>query len=102
MNISKTIVIATLVGATLLGGCATGSVIAGESSGGGNHAARVEPGMTKDEVRQVLGAPEETERFPRSGTEAWNYGERGYYSPFAVTFGRDGRVSGTLVEPAEG
>jgi outer membrane protein assembly factor BamE (lipoprotein component of BamABCDE complex) len=64
-------------------------------------AATIQPGMTKDEVRQLLGRPEATMKFPRSHTESWDYGH-GYHAGYSVTFGPDGRVSGTISEPSEG
>jgi outer membrane protein assembly factor BamE (lipoprotein component of BamABCDE complex) len=102
MSISKTIAIATFAGATLLGGCATGSLLSDGSSRSYAQVARIEPGMTKDEVRQRLGPPQDTEMFRLSNTEAWDYGDEGYRRGFSVTFGPDGKVTSTLSEPEEG
>lgn len=57
--------------------------------------ARVEPGMTKEEVRRITGAPHETMPFPRLGQDSWGWyawDRFGYYSLFSVTFGPDGRA----------
>lgn len=55
----------------------------------------IQPGMTQDEVRRALGAPDETMRFPLSGNVAWDYRTLdtwGYIVDFSVTFGPDGRA----------
>ena len=57
--------------------------------------ARVAPGMTGDEVRALLGAPDNTMAFPMSRTTSWGYfyyDTWGYYCEFSVTFAPDGRA----------
>jgi outer membrane protein assembly factor BamE (lipoprotein component of BamABCDE complex) len=57
--------------------------------------AAIQPGMTRDEVLRRLGPPVDTMKFPRSGTEAWDYMYQdtwGYLVRFSATFGPDGRV----------
>ena len=57
--------------------------------------SRVQAGMTADEVRSLIGAPDNTMPFPRSGTDSWGYfyfDQYGYYVEFSVTFSSDGRV----------
>ena len=57
--------------------------------------ARIEPGLTRDEVQRLLGPPDETMRFPLSNTVSWDYHYTdtwGYMAVFYVTFDADGRV----------
>jgi hypothetical protein len=57
--------------------------------------ARVLTGMTAEDVRRELGAPDQTMPFPRLGTVAWDYRYQdawGYLALMSVTFGPDGRV----------
>ena len=52
-------------------------------------------GMTRDDALRLIGRPDETMKFPLSGTEAWDYLSQdawGYLTSFSVTFGPDGRV----------
>jgi hypothetical protein len=61
--------------------------------------ARVERGMPQGEVRELLGGPDESMRFPLSRSEAWDYwyyDTWGYLAVFSVTFGEDGRVASTI------
>lgn len=59
--------------------------------------ARVQPGMTAQQVRDLLGRPAEQKRFDLRKEEVWSW----RYKPvnesrlFSVTFGPDGRVLGT-------
>ena len=58
--------------------------------------ARVDRGMTKEEVRRITGTPHEAMPFPRLGQDSWAWyawDMFGYYSLFSVTFGPDGRVA---------
>ena len=57
--------------------------------------ARVEPGMTRDSITSLSGAPARTMRFPLSKTTAWDYDfvdAWGYTAEFSVIFGEDGLV----------
>jgi len=59
----------------------------------------VRQGMTRDDTLRILGKPYETWKFPRQGTEAWDYmhkDEWGYTAIFSVIFGADGTVISTL------
>jgi len=56
---------------------------------------RIHPGMSGDEVRSLVGAPDGTMPFPLSHTVAWEYrywDTFGYFIEFSVTFGNDGHV----------
>ena len=62
--------------------------------------SRVQPGMTKDDVRGIAGVPDEEMPFPLSHTTSWGYyyfETFGYYAVFSATFGPDGRVVSTFV-----
>jgi hypothetical protein len=55
--------------------------------------------MTENEVRSVLGQPDEIMAFGRSQTVAWDYrytDSWGFLAMFSVTFGADGRVLSTF------
>ena len=57
--------------------------------------AQIAPGMTGDEVRSLLGVPDNTMPFPMSHTTSWGYfyyDTWGYYCEFSVTFDPDGRA----------
>jgi outer membrane protein assembly factor BamE (lipoprotein component of BamABCDE complex) len=57
--------------------------------------ARVAPGMSRDDVRRLLGRPGETARFaPKPDEEVWSWRYRGGVDTeiFDVYFGGDGRV----------
>ena len=59
---------------------------------------RIGQGMTREDVRAILGPPDEVMPFPMSATVAWDYRYAdawGYQAMFAVTFGADGRVVST-------
>jgi outer membrane protein assembly factor BamE (lipoprotein component of BamABCDE complex) len=61
--------------------------------------ARVQPGMTTDEVRALLGPPDQTMPFPLSASVAWDYrlyDTWGYMVIFSATFGPDGRVASKI------
>jgi hypothetical protein len=62
---------------------------------------RIQPGMSQDETRRILGDPPETMKFSRSGTESWDWrllDTWGYNSMFSVIFGPDGRVVGRVTQ----
>jgi outer membrane protein assembly factor BamE (lipoprotein component of BamABCDE complex) len=55
----------------------------------------VRPGMTEDEVRRAVGAPDDSTAFPLSHTHAWDYlyyDTWGYMAIFSVTFDAQGRA----------
>jgi hypothetical protein len=57
--------------------------------------ARIQPGMTQDEVLRMAGPPDQKMPFPLSRTVAWDwrtYDTWGYYVEQSVTFSADGRV----------
>ena len=88
---AKTIAAALLAAAALVSGCAA----SGGPPRNDDVFNRIQPGMTQDEVRQLIGAPDETMRFPLSSTVSWDYyyfDTWGYYAVFYVTLGADGRV----------
>jgi hypothetical protein len=56
---------------------------------------RIAIGMTREDVRQIAGTPDNVMPFPLSGNTSWGwlYWDRfGYYVEFSVTFAPDGRV----------
>jgi outer membrane protein assembly factor BamE (lipoprotein component of BamABCDE complex) len=56
---------------------------------------RIQPGLTEQEILQMIGPPSSSMRFPRSDTHAWDYryvDTWGYTSIFSVTFDSTGRV----------
>jgi outer membrane protein assembly factor BamE (lipoprotein component of BamABCDE complex) len=82
---------AVLVTAILMAACA----VPGEIPRSDDLFARIDDGMTTDDVRRLLGPPDETMRFPLSRTEAWDYryyDTWGYMAVFSVTFSADGRA----------
>jgi outer membrane protein assembly factor BamE (lipoprotein component of BamABCDE complex) len=57
--------------------------------------ARIQPGMTQEEVLRIVGRPERTMPFPLSRTVAWDwtaYDTWGYMVEQSVTFDAQGRV----------
>ena len=57
--------------------------------------ARVRNGMTQEEVRRLIGAPDNTMSFPLSRNSSWGYfyyDTWGYYAEFSVTFAQDGHA----------
>ena len=57
--------------------------------------AQVKVGMTQDETLAILGRPDQTMPFPRSGQLAWSYiyqDQFGYLVEHSITFGSDDRV----------
>ena len=63
--------------------------------------SRVHPGMTRDATRAAVGAPFETMRFPRLGSESWDYRAQdtwGYLVLVSVMFGPDGTVTGVSAQ----
>ena len=81
--------------AAVVGACATPGSMPFQAR---NEAlfARVSTGMTPDEVRRELGAPDQTMPFPLLRSVAWDYRYQdawGYLALMSVTFGPDGRVA---------
>ena len=61
--------------------------------------ARIDPGMTQEQVDRLLGRPDETMRFPLSNTVSWDYrywDTWGYMAMYHITFGADGRVASKI------
>lgn len=57
--------------------------------------ARIQQGMTQEEVLRIVGRPDQTMPFPLSRTVAWDwraYDTWGYYVEQSVTFDASGRV----------
>ena len=68
---------------------------------GAGDFARIRTGMSRDDTRQLLGAPLETMKFARSGTESWDYRTQdtwGYLVMTSVIFGPDGTVTGVVTQ----
>ena len=85
-----------LSAALLLQGCA--AVIASNEPIRNTLVDQVRPGMTREQVRAILGPPDETMPF-RSGNVAWDYRYTdtwGFLASFGVTFAPDGRVVSTI------
>ena len=63
-----------------------------------NYFAKVTPGLTKDEVRRMLGKPAKMQPYQLKGEEVWDWryadGTTGV-KIFSVTFGSGGTVRGT-------
>jgi outer membrane protein assembly factor BamE (lipoprotein component of BamABCDE complex) len=60
-----------------------------------NIIARVQPGMSQDDIVSLIGSPAHRARFPLSDTTAWDYAfvdSWGYASEFSVIFDRGGAV----------
>ncbi len=86
---------ATLLVAVGLGGCAGGLTASVEAGRSDTLFARVAPGMSMEDVNRLLGPPDDTMKFARSRTTAWDYGYQdpwGYIAIFSVTFSEDRTV----------
>jgi outer membrane protein assembly factor BamE (lipoprotein component of BamABCDE complex) len=60
---------------------------------------RVQAGMTREDARRIVGAPDETMKFPRTGSESWDYYYQdpwGFYCRYSITFGPAGTVVNKL------
>jgi outer membrane protein assembly factor BamE (lipoprotein component of BamABCDE complex) len=60
--------------------------------------SRLRRGMTQDEVLPLIGAPDETMKFP-NGNVSWDYRYQdtwGYMARFSVTFSPAGQVVDTV------
>jgi outer membrane protein assembly factor BamE (lipoprotein component of BamABCDE complex) len=89
-----------LLAALALAGCAAGGgSLARDPALTDDRLAQIRYGMSRDEIRRLVGAPDETMTFPLSGTEAWDYLYQdtwGYLASFSVTFDAEGRVVGRI------
>ena len=66
---------------------------------GDQDLARIQEGMSREQTRQLLGAPAETMVFARSGTQSWDYVGQdawGYMTQYSVIFGPQGTVVGKV------
>jgi outer membrane protein assembly factor BamE (lipoprotein component of BamABCDE complex) len=91
VTLAKTLGAAILAAAALVSGCAAG----GGPPRNDDVFNRIQPGMTQEEVRQLIGPPDETMRFPLSNTLSWDYRYQdtwGYMAMFYVTLDANGRV----------
>jgi outer membrane protein assembly factor BamE (lipoprotein component of BamABCDE complex) len=83
-----------------LAGCvAAGGSLARNPALTDDRLAQIRIGMSRDEIRGLIGTPDETMGFPLSGTEAWDYLYQdtwGYLASFSVTFDAEGRVVGRI------
>lgn len=62
--------------------------------------ARVTPGLTAQQVRDILGRPAQQKRYDLKNEEVWDWRFRPTVNEsklFSVTFGADGRVTGTAI-----
>jgi hypothetical protein len=60
--------------------------------------SRVRTGMTQQQVRETIGAPDDSMYYPLSGQTGWGYlyfDTWGVWAEFSVTFGTDGRAVST-------
>jgi len=61
--------------------------------------SQIKPGATEEEVRRLVGPPDEAMPFPNTHTHAWSYryvDTWGFAADFSVTFDADGRAVSTL------
>ncbi len=57
--------------------------------------ARIQQGMSKDDVQRIAGTPDEMMHFPLTQTDAWGYryyDSWGFFSEYSVTFGANGQA----------
>jgi hypothetical protein len=81
---------AALAALLVVGACATAPPARSDDA-----FARIERGMTADQVRERLGPPDETMRFNATRTASWSYfyyDTWGFYSEESITFDEAGRV----------
>ena len=88
-TVSKAVTIVTV--SLLLGACASSYGPARTD----DLFARIQQGMSKDDVQRIAGTPDEMMHFPLTNTDAWGYryfDSWGFYSEYSVTFGADARA----------
>ncbi|HUQ28557.1 MAG TPA: outer membrane protein assembly factor BamE [Usitatibacter sp.] len=86
--------LASIIVCGLLSGCAGGGAPA-PTYRSDDLFNRVQAGMTREDVRALLGPPHNTMDFPRSDTTSWGYfgyDTWGYYVEYSVTYNAQGRV----------
>jgi outer membrane protein assembly factor BamE (lipoprotein component of BamABCDE complex) len=91
----KTLAAALLAGAMLLDGCSGAPAKLVPMSYLEDQVAKVQRGMTRDDVLGLLGKPQETMRFPTNRSESFDYvgpDTWGYTTRFSVVFDEGGRV----------
>jgi outer membrane protein assembly factor BamE (lipoprotein component of BamABCDE complex) len=92
--------LAAMAGAAVLAAaCASGGFAQPVPARSDQLFAQVHTGMDQAEIAHMLGAPDQTMRFPLSSNEAWDYRYQdrwGYIAIYSVTFGPDGRVASTI------
>jgi hypothetical protein len=88
--------------ALTLGACASSPGLqTGRFDPGGEKLAQIQPGLTQDEVRGLLGRADNVTGASRSGETEWIYSFTdtwGYPSEFDVTFDARGQVESTYAE----
>ncbi len=96
--VTKSIAVAAVAGAMLLAGCAWLSAPGYYTLHDGAEIAKIQRGMTTDEVLRVLGPPNETMKFPMSRTESLDYrftDAWGYLCRYAIVVDESGHVVST-------
>ena len=91
----RSIAVAALAGAALFAGCVGGPYPPRND----DVFSRIKPGTTEEEVRNLVGAPDETMAFPRTDTHAWTYRYTdtwGFAAEYSVTFDAQGRTVSTF------
>jgi outer membrane protein assembly factor BamE (lipoprotein component of BamABCDE complex) len=86
--------------ALALGACASADFRPDPSP---DQVAQIQPGLTQDQVRTLLGSPGNVTGHSVPGGALWIYSfddEYGYPSEFDVTFARNGVVASTYAERA--
>lgn len=95
MHLARTVVVLALA---LIQGCA--AVLASNEPYRNGLIPRIQQGMTEEQVRTVLGPPDEIMAFGNTQTVSWDYRYSdtwGFLAMFSVTFGvPEGRVVSTF------
>ena len=95
---ARRLALATLAVAALCSGCAVRTFAPEGPARSDALFSRVDLGMTQQDVRALLGPPDETMPL-RARTLAWDYRFQdtwGYFAVFSVTFDVDGRAVSRL------
>jgi outer membrane protein assembly factor BamE (lipoprotein component of BamABCDE complex) len=88
--VTRLFAVCSLSALLLLGACAASGPARNDEL-----FARIQQGMSKDDVQRIAGTPDEMMHFPLTNTDAWGYryfDSWGFYSEYSVTFGADGRA----------